>query len=832
MYARAHILRLAWSMLSLTLMIPQQAKGWQPPIIPYNVEYHFMSCELVCYELGDIVAGGDGIAVYSIGSGTVVDVGYRGDPGNIGGFVIVEYNSTDNEFPEFLNNTDDTITVIYGHLGRDDNAHNDEDDIQVGIHQRVTSETVIGYLGDRTENGGFRPRLFFGIRRGSYEGNRVICDRWIYAAFSKPHLTADDPCTCELARKWINPSQFLGINEGNGQAACSSEAHGVADQVDAAIEDSVIFLDAASIIDARDAGTEDAEFTDVERAEEVIDSQFQLIDILPPQPPPPPPPPPAPPVPPPPPPPSPASSAQPEDPQSQELHVHIDAGIPDAMELPPSATNHPLTREEDLPTEIQDDQEEENSENGENTNWLSICGLIAESCDGVDNNCNGKTDEHVTVPCESVCGSGIRNCENGLWTMCDAPRGHAESCDGEDNDCDGSIDEGIFEICTNACGQIGVSYCRNSTMVTCVPEPCSFIGNTTNITIRIDINFNIQEEEPQETHHDAGIEDASHKPDATIHDSGILNEVDGIADNDAFQNSLSEPSEHVREYPDSGLDSGSLEVGDSNPPQASSPFLPAIPDPPPAPEVPSLPSQALPTLQPEGPRDAGAPHEEAPYNPPPENNIPSPPSPPDNQFIPIPSPPEEQHEQADLRGAAPELPLAVPVQVYPTNGSIIALQQFVYRMMIDLRWNPIQQAQEYEVELKYTGFLSGRIGRVVVQETRFAYEATAHGFGTGIEWRVRTLGAGGQTSAWSPYWSFIPSYPVGMLLHCTAHNCPVVDASYVVTATILNQGDYPTQQILQFVGGPCRNGRPMTRITFDDIPGYLRRNDFDGCPPQ
>ena len=66
-----------------------------------------------------------------------------------------------------------------------------------------------------------------------------------------------------------------------------------------------------------------------------------------------------------------------------------------------------------------------------------------ETCNGVDDDCDGIADDDLEQSCEADFGLGTATCEAGVWGTCSGPGPAEEVCNGADDDLDGEVDEGL-----------------------------------------------------------------------------------------------------------------------------------------------------------------------------------------------------------------------------------------------------------------------------------------------------------------------------------------------------------------------------------------------------
>ncbi|GMV38832.1 MAG: hypothetical protein AMXMBFR64_05480 [Myxococcales bacterium] len=72
-----------------------------------------------------------------------------------------------------------------------------------------------------------------------------------------------------------------------------------------------------------------------------------------------------------------------------------------------------------------------------------------EQCNGLDDDCDGATDDVASRPCVRAAAlgacPGTETCAGGQWS-CDAPEASVEVCNGKDDDCDGVVDDDFPQL--------------------------------------------------------------------------------------------------------------------------------------------------------------------------------------------------------------------------------------------------------------------------------------------------------------------------------------------------------------------------------------------------
>jgi len=138
-----------------------------------------------------------------------------------------------------------------------------------------------------------------------------------------------------------------------------------------------------------------------------------------------------------------------------------------------------------------------------------LCIAAAETCNGLDDDCDGTVDDGV--PTGASCSAGIGACArtgttlcvSGALTGCSAVAGApgTETCNGLDDDCDGTVDDGVptGAPCSSgvgACARTGTTLCVGGALTGCSAvagapgtETCNTVDDDCDGTVDEDICY-------------------------------------------------------------------------------------------------------------------------------------------------------------------------------------------------------------------------------------------------------------------------------------------------------------------------------------------------------
>src|SRR5206468_3211228 len=112
-----------------------------------------------------------------------------------------------------------------------------------------------------------------------------------------------------------------------------------------------------------------------------------------------------------------------------------------------------------------------------------------ETCNNIDDDCDGQTDNGLSMTCGSgvgACHTGLSYCTAGMWGTCMGEvRPTTESCNNVDDDCDGVVDNGLSRVCGSNVGacHTGTEICAAGAWGACmgsqmpVTETCNNIDD-------------------------------------------------------------------------------------------------------------------------------------------------------------------------------------------------------------------------------------------------------------------------------------------------------------------------------------------------------------------